>query len=494
LKNNSSNITQAFWVGMGSLSSFALGIVSAAILSRYFDKAEYGTYRQILYVYNTLLIIFTAGLPQVFAYFLPRFSLSQGKDIVRKISKILFLGGMIFSIFLFTFSGLIANILKNPELEIGLKYFSPIPMFLLPTLGIEGIFSTYKKTIFIAIYNTISRILMLLFIVLPVILLKGTYLYAIYGWIIVSIITFIIAYYFKNIPFRKIHSEVAALRLKDIFKYSLPLVAASLAGMAIRSADQFFISRYFGAEVFAEYANGFIQLPFVGMITGATSVVLMPTFSKMIHDKVEVNTITQLWQSALLKSAVLIYPLVIFFIFHAKTIVVLLYSELYINSAIYFQIAMFINFFNIIVFAPLLFSLGETKFYFWIHFIFAILIWGGEYLIVYTINTPVAIAVFSIFVSISIVLISMKKVTTLLDVSFLKLFPLKQFSIIILHSLIIIILIQICDKLFLSSATKSVVLMLNGISFAILILATSKFLKIDYLDTIRPLINNVKNR
>ena len=108
--NKQSNTYQAMWVGLGSLSSFALGIVSAAILSRYFDKAEYGTYRQILYVYNTLLIIFTAGLPRVFAYFLPRYSIEQGKNIVWKVSKILFLFGLVFSLFLFVFSGIIASV------------------------------------------------------------------------------------------------------------------------------------------------------------------------------------------------------------------------------------------------------------------------------------------------------------------------------------------------------------------------------------------------
>jgi O-antigen/teichoic acid export membrane protein len=61
MTNKSNNTVQALWVGLGSLSSFALGIVSAAILSRYFDKAEYGTYKQILYVYHTLLVVFTPG-------------------------------------------------------------------------------------------------------------------------------------------------------------------------------------------------------------------------------------------------------------------------------------------------------------------------------------------------------------------------------------------------------------------------------------------------
>lgn len=266
---------QVFWVGMGSLSSFALGIVSAAILSRYLEKVEYGTYRQILYVYNTLLVIFSAGLPRVFSYFLPRYPLEQGKHIVWKVSKMLFFFGMAFSIVLYAFSEIIAQILRNPELATGLKYFSPIPMLLLPTLGIEGIFSTYKKTIYIAIYNTATRFLMLIFIVLPVIIYKGSYIYAIFGWSIASIIALLLAIYFKGLPFKGIETETSNLSYNAVFSYSLPLVVASIAGIAIKAADQFYISRFFGAEVFAEFSNGFIGLPFVGMVTGATSMVFM---------------------------------------------------------------------------------------------------------------------------------------------------------------------------------------------------------------------------
>ena len=315
-----SNTFQAFWVGLGGFSSFALTLVSAAILSRYFDKTEYGTYRQILYVYNTLLIIFTAGLPRVFGFFLPRYPVEQGKAIVWKVSKVLFLFGLIFSLVLYFSSGIIASMLKNPELETGLKYFSPIPTLLLPTLGIEGIFSTYKKTIYIAIYNTISRFLMLAFIVLPVIILKGSYLYAIYGWLVVSFIVLIMAIIFKGIPFKKIKSEETSLKLKPIFAYSLPLVGSSIAGIAISSADQFYISRYFGAEVFAEFANGFIQLPFVTMIVTATSTVLMPEFSRMVNDKEDFSRIKALWKNALVKSAIILFPLLIFFIFNATPI------------------------------------------------------------------------------------------------------------------------------------------------------------------------------
>jgi O-antigen/teichoic acid export membrane protein len=270
-RSDNSNTLQAFWIALGNVSSFVVSVISTVILSRYFEKSEYGTYRQILYVYSTLLVVFSAGLPAVYSYFLPRYGLAQGKEVVTKVSKILFLAGFCFSVFLYTFSTIIAGILKNPELGTGLKYFAPIPLLLLPTLGIEGIFSTYKKTIFIAGYNILTRILTLLFIVLPVVIFKGSYLYAIIGWIVVSLLTLVVANSFKGIPFKGVRTEKSGLTLKEIFAYSLPLGFASLAGIATKASDQFYISRFFGTEVFAEFANGFIELPLVAMITGATA-------------------------------------------------------------------------------------------------------------------------------------------------------------------------------------------------------------------------------
>ncbi|MGI9286549.1 MAG: hypothetical protein ACR2P1_14275, partial [Pseudomonadales bacterium] len=70
MSNNNSK--QAFWVLFGNLSAFIFSIVSAMILSRYFNKVDYGTYKQILYVYNSLLVIFTLGLPRTYSFFLPR--------------------------------------------------------------------------------------------------------------------------------------------------------------------------------------------------------------------------------------------------------------------------------------------------------------------------------------------------------------------------------------------------------------------------------------
>lgn len=493
MQQSNSNTMQAFWVGMGSLSSFALTIISAAILSRYFDKTEYGTYRQILYVYNTLLVVFSAGLPRIFAYFLPRYSLQQGKYIVWKVSKMLFFFGFVFSLVLYASSGFIAQVLKNSELAVGLKYFSPIPMLLLPTLGIEGIFSTYKKTIYIAIYNTLTRLLMLLFIVLPVILLKGTYLYAIYGWIVVSIISLIVAYYFKGIPFKNIPVEKAVLPFKNIFAYSLPLVMASFAGTALRSADQFFISRFFGAKVFAEFSNGFIELPLVNMVTGATSVVLMPVFSKAFFEQRDIEKLMITWRNALCKSATIIYPFVIYFMVFATETVVFLYSDTYKTSSIYFQIKMFLNFFNIIVFAPLFFAMGKTKIYFFVHLIYALLIWITDFIIVILFKNPVWIAVNSTFINILLILSFIYLAARMLEISFFEFFPLKILYQLFTHSVFAVTIVKLLQIFFINNQSITIQLLTTLTIYATLLLSTGWLLKINYFALILPLFQKFKN-
>jgi O-antigen/teichoic acid export membrane protein len=493
MDSKKNNTIQALWVGIGAFSSFALSIVSAMILSRYLDKTNYGTYRQIGYVYNSILILFTAGLPRVFSYYLPRYEIIYGKDIVFKISKILFIGGVLFSLFLFLAAGIIADVLKNPELELGLKYFSIIPLFLLPTLGIEGIFSAYRKTIYVAIYNTISRLLMLVFMVIPVIVFKGGYIYSIYGWIISSVLTFFMACYLKNLPFKEVKSVKSDLKIKEIFSYSFPLFLASIGGIAMRSADEFFISRYYGVNVFAEFSNGFMELPMVSMITFSIATVLTSLFSKMVYDKKHSSHIVELWQSALIKSALIIYPLVLFFFFYAHDVMSILFSKKYSDSANYFQIGLTANFFNVIMFAPLLLSMGETKFYSRILLSFAVFAWVGDYIVVLLFHSPIVVAIFSTSRSILIALIAFNKTSKLIQVSFFDVFPVKKLLILALHSIISLFFIKYTINLLLDKTDTFFAMALLFASFSVFLILTSKFFKLDYISSINPIIIKIKH-
>ncbi len=490
-KNESGNAIQGFWVALGSVSSFGLAIVTAAILSRYLSKTEYGTYRQVIYVYTSLLFVFSAGLPKVYSYFLPKFSKEEGKAIANKLTLLLFCLGCLFSIGLYFGSGVISYLLNNDQLDSALQIFSPVPAFLLPSLGLEGIFSTYRKTHLIAIFNSITRLIMLLLIVIPVIFIDQNYNYAIFGWIFGSLFTFILAIFFKNIPYRNIENIDSTISVKKIFSYSLPIMVASIWGIAIKTADQFFISRYFGPEIFAEFTNGFMELPFVTIITSSTAVVLMPLFSKSFSDNNKIESIIYTWKNTFRKSAVLIYPMVVFCFAFSEDIMTILYSDAYKESAIYFKIKLIFNLFNIVMFAPLFFANGKTRLYAKVHFVLALCIWILHYLGLLIFNTPYVIAFNSLLVSLLKIIIFFYLSARMIGISVDHLFPYKILFNLLIHNIPIAITLKFALESFFCELDIFLKICIALLLHMVIILTTGQIFKIPYLDAIKPFVNRL---
>lgn len=378
--SNTSNSRQAMWVAVGQFSAFAIGIISPMILSRYFSKGDYGTYKQVMYVYNTLLIVFTLGLPKAYSYFIPRVSLPESKDVIRKISRLFAILGLFLSLLLFCGASAIADLLHNPNLELAIKWFSPTPLLLLPVMGIEGILASYKKAKHIALFTLCMRVFTLLFTILPVITFNGTYIHSIIGFDIASLLTCIFSYYLKYLPTRGIELQRATVSYKEIFAFSLPLLSASLWIMLFQSTNQFFISRYYGNEVFAEFSNGFMEFPIIPMVVNSVATILAPLFAGMaVKNKMSIGDI---WNSALNKTIKIIYPVTIYCILFSNIVMTCFYGKMYSTSGIFFSIKNIEGFFSVIPFYPILMALGKTKEYSRVHMVIAFLLLPLEFFIV----------------------------------------------------------------------------------------------------------------
>ena len=399
--NNKGNLNQAIWLGISSLSSMLVSIVSAAILARFFDKAEYGTYKQIIFVYTTLLTIFQAGLPSVFSFFLPKYSHESGKYIVNRINRLLFILGLLLSATLFLSSSYIADFLGNPELASGLKLFSPFPFFTLPTLGLEGIYIVNKNTKFVAIYNTVTRLLMLLCIVLPVIFINNTYQTAVLGWGAASIFAFVLACIFKTRPYRDVSNpSIVPNLMSSVLKYSLPIMGSSCILLFYNSINQLLISRYFGVEAFADFSNGFVPLPFVAIIINPIRQLLVPMFSKAQSEGKLREPIAFLNKSIIEISLVMV-PLIAFCYLFAEDIMLFLYGDLYVSSAIFFIANLTFNLSEIFPMQAVLSGLGKTKLLMFFDIVYTILLFLVDItLIILGVADPVVIAFVFIIVQI----------------------------------------------------------------------------------------------
>ncbi len=482
------NTKQAAWVAIGSLCSFGFSIVSSMILSRYFEKADYGTYKQVMYVYNTLLMVFTLGLPKAFSYFLPRVELEQSRNLIQKITRLFFILGGIFSMILFVFAPQIAQILKNDDLTVALRVFAIVPFLMLPTMGLDGVLATFKQTKFIALYNILTNIVKLICVALPVMVWNLGYVEALMGFVIASIMTFILALYLQYYPVRKESHEKCNVTYKEIFQFSIPLLVASLWGVIIASADQFFVSRYFGNEVFADFSNGSMELPFVGMITGACATVLSPVFSRMSHEKLNPKTeIYPLWMSVFEKTAKLIYPLVIYCMVFADVVMVALYGDKYAISDDYFRIKLITNFFTLIAYGPLIINIGKVKFYSNAHMITAILVVTLEYLSVITIRSPYAISWISMLCHVGKIFAMLWLVARFFEIRLGQLFPLKLIVQILVPSAITLMLERIVLVDWLALNTWVVLFVSFGLYIAIYFVY-SLLVKMDYFGIIKPII------
>lgn len=487
------NTIQTFWVLLGSLSAFGFTLVSSMLLSRYFSKEDYGTYKQVMYVYNSLIVVFTLGLPRSFSYFLPKVSEGQAKDLINKINKILIGLGAIMSLCLFLGADIFAGFLKNAELAEPIRYFSLVPLFMLPTMGLEGILSTYKKTMFLALYNTLTKVFMLLCVVIPVIWFNGNVNSAIIGFTISSSLCFLSALYFKNLPIRKFKEEQCGVSYRDVLKYTLPLMGASVWGIIISASDQFFISRYFGNKVFADFSNGSLELPFVGMVISASATVLLPVFVKQIHTKGDEakEEVLSLWRSVLNKTVIIIYPLVIFCFCFADIIMILLYGQQYVTSGIYFQIKIIVNFVTVISYGPLMLAIGGEKYYFKVHMFGAIALILLEWISIKIFNSPYVVIIVSVMCQMGRITAMLLFISSYFKIKFFELFPIKLIFKILIPSAIILFLIRflVVDTMKINNSLAIIIALLL---YVVLYGAWAYYKKIDYLSSIRPLLKKIK--
>lgn len=487
--NNSTSYSgQAFWLVLANLISFSFAIISSAILSRMLIKSEYGSYKQVIYIYSTLLTVFTLGLPRAYSYFLARIPIEQGQSVVKKINGIFIILGLSFSLCLLLFAPQIAGLLKNESLTELLRWFSPTPLLLLPIMGIESIMATYNKARFATIYIVLSRIFTLVCVVVPVLIYKDAKS-AVIGFVMASALSCVVGLTIERRPFKNIKKIKGELPLKEVFRYSIPLLFASIWGILTQSSPQFFISRWYGTSVFADFSNGFIELPFASMIISAVATVLIPAFSRLcvsVESRIEnIDEILRLWNSSFIKSAKIIYPIAIFCCFFASPIMIFLYGDSYIGSTIYFQIITGVNLNRVIQYGPILMALNKTKVYSYLQLTCAVMVIGMSLVYVTFFNLPAyGLAVIYTFSIIVLILLQLMVLAKALEVKISQLIPSK-----------IIVKILVCSSIpalcgfvtssWISFSSAVIDILVGFVIFAFLFYIISKALELNYDEFIK---------
>lgn len=335
-------------------------LVTFAVLSRLFTKTDYAAYRQTLLAYTFLSPLLALGLPMALYYFLP-LNPTNGKSILSGNLLLLFLMGIIFAIVVWCGGNeLLAAKFNNAKVGRLLLIYSPYALLTLPVTAISACLVSCNKVTLLTIFNVSSRFLFF-FLVIGFVLVWRTPAAAIHGTVLAAFLVFIPALFIMYGATTGDTWKPTRINMSDQLKYSVPLGLAGMFAIISMNLDKALVSLMCSPEVFSVYANGAIEIPAIGIITGSVISILIPEFSRLYQNQ-EREAILKLWHSAMIKCGLLIFPIMIYLYVMAPELIRLIFSKEYIDSVQPFRVYLLLLPIRITYFGAIFMASGKSKY------------------------------------------------------------------------------------------------------------------------------------
>lgn len=283
-------------------------LIGIALVKSSMPLQEVAIYEILLFLCNFISFSWSLGFKNGFlAYF--------NNDEMKKDALafhffiILILFSVLFSGFFYVFSDYIIGLFVSYEVPfVGLMLI--YLLINIPTLIIENVYILYEKEKELISYATWVFTLQLILILISLFVF-GEVQYLMYALIFWAFIKLLWTLKVLN-QYSSWHFDRELFLL--FFSFSLPLVFHMLMSNAIEYVDGFLVTKYFDEETFVVYRYGARELPYVLLIIGAMTSVLVPRavkdLIKTLHEtKLRVGKLMN-WMYPLTILLVLISPLI----------------------------------------------------------------------------------------------------------------------------------------------------------------------------------------
>ena len=344
---------------MGQGLATVVTLISSMVLARLLTQAELATYRQTLLAYNFAAPVLSLGLSSGLYYFLPNEEL-RGRAIVVEGLMAMVIMGLIYSIFIAVGGNLLlAKRFSNPEIAKTLIYLVPYPLLTLPAGLLSAVLVVKGKVRQLSVFNVLSN-LALGVSVLGACLVWHDPRWLIIAYVLVSLVNGFVAItlMLRAVPTGDWRPQLP--HLMTMIAYSLPLALASMLGSIALQLDKVIVSSLRPPEEFAIYSIGAVELPLVGIITGAISAVILADMAGLCKNGQKVEAMALFRKGAVL-SAMIMFPVTAFLMVYAREFIVLLFSQKYLDSVGIFKIYLGVLPIRIVMYGAALMALNMTR-------------------------------------------------------------------------------------------------------------------------------------
>ena len=353
-----SRSAKAIVLASGRTLTALVGLASAAVLARLFTKEDYAAYRQTLLVYLLLAPFFSMGLPQALYYFLPM-ERKRPLGVLLENLLLLTVGGAAMSLLILCGRAWLAQRFDNPSLANSLLILAPYPLVGLPASAFGACLLARGRAGTVAVFNVVSRVIVLLAVLVPA-LLWPVLLVAVAGFVTGSLLTGAVALLLMFHVCACGPWRPASAGLRSQVAFGVPLGLAGLAGIVDRNLDKVMVAALCAPGAFAVYVNGAMEIPLIGVITGAVASVLVVEYRKL-HAERRTDEIVRLIHRAMMKCGLIIIPTMFFLLCTAPEVMRILYGPAYAASAAPFRIYLLLLPIRTLTFGAVLTATGNTR-------------------------------------------------------------------------------------------------------------------------------------
>jgi len=360
---NQSRTSKVLALSLGQALTTAVTLGTSIVLARMLTVGELATYRQTLLAYNIAAPILALGLSSGLYYFLPNES-KRARGVVVEGLLVMLVMGLLYALFIAGGGNyLLAQRFSNPEIERTLLYLIPYPLLTLPASLLSAVLVVQGKVTQLTTFNVLSNLLLGVAVILVCFFRPEPGLLII-TFVSVSLMNGLTAVFLmlKAVPGGVWYPRLE--NIKTMVAYSLPLALASMMGSIALQLDKFIVSAMRSPEEFAVYSNGAIEIPLIGMVTGAISTVILADMAGYCK-KGEKDKALELFKKGAVRSALILLPVMAFLMVYASEFIILLFSDKYQGSVGVFRIYLGILPVRIVMYGAALMALNMTRVVLW---------------------------------------------------------------------------------------------------------------------------------
>lgn len=327
----------AVYIAVGKIVAMVLGFVTPLFLTRFLTKGDYGIYSQ----FNTVFLfggsIFGMGIQSNLYFFYPSAKSEQEKSLLITNTFILQTLTTTIGLLLLLTTPVSNWLLGDKELHQFIIIIVLTTWFYVPTRILDPLFTLRKDGKASMMFPAIETIGKVLLIVVSALVFKNIHS-ILWAVCLFQLGCFIYARIYSRqsgMSFRYYKSDWTMIR--KILAYSFPFGFAVILNTLLSRLDKLICISYLTTEQYAIYSLAFFGIPGVMQVYDALCQVNVMDMSKAYHDNNR-ERILSLYRSFVLKTLSFSLPLILVVFVFAKPIVVLLFTDKYLEAVPFFQV------------------------------------------------------------------------------------------------------------------------------------------------------------